>query len=141
MDQSIASPVASKGAATTSPARGTTRATSAVTLNGSATAPHAVKKVQISTTAKTRIGFLRICAAKRHFVERAGRASVPCKLRSNRWRDPFWDHPFPAEQARLVQLLLERVDVHEDALEVWVRAAGLASLVAELRQQDERKAA
>jgi hypothetical protein len=40
-----------------------------------------------------------------------------------------------------VQLLLERVDVHEDALEVWVRAAGLASLVAELRQQDERKAA
>jgi hypothetical protein len=44
-------------------------------------------------------------------------------------------------QARIAQLLVERVEVHEDALEVRVRAAGLASLVAELRQQDERKAA
>ena len=48
---------------------------------------------------------------------------------------------FPAEQARIVQLLVERVDVQEDALEVWIRAEGLASLVAELRSQDERKAA
>src|SRR5919106_551626 len=54
VDQSIASPVASNGAATTSPATGTTRATSAVTLNGNATAPHAVKELQISTTANTR---------------------------------------------------------------------------------------
>jgi site-specific DNA recombinase len=53
----------------------------------------------------------------------------------------LWNELFPAEQARIVQLLVERVDVQEDALEVRVRAAGLASLVAELRQQDERKAA
>jgi site-specific DNA recombinase len=46
-----------------------------------------------------------------------------------------------AEQARIVQLLVERVDMREDALEVRVRAAGLARLVAELRQQGERKAA
>jgi site-specific DNA recombinase len=52
-----------------------------------------------------------------------------------------WNELFPAEQARIVQLPVERVDVQEDALEVTVRAAGLASLVAELRQQDERKAA
>jgi hypothetical protein len=52
-----------------------------------------------------------------------------------------WKGLFPAEQARIVELLVERVDVREDALEVRVRAAGLASLVAELRQQDERKAA
>jgi hypothetical protein len=52
-----------------------------------------------------------------------------------------WSELFPAEQARIVQLLIERVDMQEDALEVRVRAAGLASLVAELRQQDERKAA
>jgi site-specific DNA recombinase len=65
---------------------------------------------------------------------------VPYKLHSIRWGDPFGDHPFTTEQARLVQLLVERVDVHEDALEVRIRAAGLASLVAELRQPDERKA-
>jgi site-specific DNA recombinase len=52
-----------------------------------------------------------------------------------------WSELFPAEQARIVQLLVERVDVQEDALEVRIRAEGLASLVGELRQQGERKAA
>ena len=50
------------------------------------------------------------------------------------------DHVQP-EQARIVQVLIERVDVQEDALEVRIRAEGLASLVAELRQPDERRAA
>jgi hypothetical protein len=40
-----------------------------------------------------------------------------------------------------VQLLVERVDVQEDALEVRIRAEGLTSLVTELRQQGERRAA
>ncbi|MGH6943539.1 MAG: hypothetical protein ACREH6_04890 [Geminicoccaceae bacterium] len=43
----------------------------------------------------------------------------------------------PPEQARIVQLLVERIDVQEDALEVRIRAEGLASLVGELRQGDE----
>jgi hypothetical protein len=51
-----------------------------------------------------------------------------------------WTELFPAEQARIVQLLVERVDVQEDALEVRIRAEGLASLVGELRQNDERTA-
>jgi hypothetical protein len=54
---------------------------------------------------------------------------------------PVWAELFPAEQARIVQLLVERVDVQEDALEVRIRAEGPASLVAELRQCDERRAA
>jgi hypothetical protein len=52
-----------------------------------------------------------------------------------------WSELFPAEQARIVQLLVERVDVHENALEVRIRAEGLASLVGELRQDGEMKAA
>jgi site-specific DNA recombinase len=52
-----------------------------------------------------------------------------------------WDQLFPAEQARIVQLLTERVDVQEKALEVRIRVEGLASLVAELRQHDQRRAA
>jgi hypothetical protein len=51
-----------------------------------------------------------------------------------------WSELFPAEQARIVQLLVERADVQEDILEVRIRAEGLASLVGELRQ-NERKAA
>jgi hypothetical protein len=46
-----------------------------------------------------------------------------------------------AEPTRIMQLLVDRVDVQEDALEVRIRAEGLASLVGELRQQLERKAA
>jgi hypothetical protein len=52
-----------------------------------------------------------------------------------------WSELFPPEQARIVQLLVQRVDVQEDALEVRVRAEGLASLVGELRPGGERKAA
>ena len=52
-----------------------------------------------------------------------------------------WSELFPAEQARIVQLLVERVDVQEDALEVRIRAEGLASLVGELHQESERRAA
>ena len=40
-----------------------------------------------------------------------------------------------------MQLLVERVEVQEYALEVRIRAEGLARLVAELRQQGERMAA
>jgi site-specific DNA recombinase len=46
----------------------------------------------------------------------------------------LWAELFPAEQARIVRLLVERVDVQSDGLEVRLRAEGLASLVAELRQ-------
>ena len=54
--------------------------------------------------------------------------------------EPVWDELYPAEQARILRLLIERIDVQEDALEVRIRAEGLASLVGELRQGDERTA-
>jgi hypothetical protein len=47
----------------------------------------------------------------------------------------LWAELFPAEQARIVRLLVERVDVEVDGLEVRLRAEGLATLVAELRLQ------
>jgi hypothetical protein len=53
----------------------------------------------------------------------------------------LWPELFPAEQARLLQLLVERVDVQEDSLELRLKAAGLASLVAELRPHMQRPAA
>ena len=47
----------------------------------------------------------------------------------------LWSELFPAEQARILKLLVERVDVSTAGLEVRLRAEGLTSLVAELRQQ------
>ena len=46
--------------------------------------------------------------------------------------DPLWDELFPAEQMRIVHLLVERVEVHPDRLNVQLRTAGLTKLVGEL---------
>ena len=53
----------------------------------------------------------------------------------------LWNELFPAEQTRIVQLLVERVDLHEDGIEVRLRAEGLASLLGELRQAPHPKQA
>jgi site-specific DNA recombinase len=47
--------------------------------------------------------------------------------------DPLWDELFPAEQARIVHLLVERVDVGTDGIDIRLRTAGLARVVADLR--------
>jgi site-specific DNA recombinase len=46
--------------------------------------------------------------------------------------DPLWDELFPAEQARIVQLLVERVDVSLDGADIRLRTEGLTKLVADL---------
>jgi site-specific DNA recombinase len=46
--------------------------------------------------------------------------------------DPIWDELFPAEQARIVQLLISRVDVGPDGLEIHLRNQGLAHTFREL---------
>jgi hypothetical protein len=48
---------------------------------------------------------------------------------------PLWDELFPAEQARIVRLLVERVDLAATGLRVSLRAEGLQTLVAELRMR------
>jgi site-specific DNA recombinase len=46
--------------------------------------------------------------------------------------DPLWDELFPAEQARIVHLLVERVDVRMHGFEVRLRPNGIAGLVHEV---------
>lgn len=46
--------------------------------------------------------------------------------------DPLWDEFFPAEQARTVGLLVERVDIGVDGLDVRLRLDGLSGLTCEL---------
>ena len=56
--------------------------------------------------------------------------------------DPMWDELFPAEQARIIQLLVERVDVRPNGLDVKLRVDGSKTLVAGLRAgQSEQRAA
>lgn len=46
--------------------------------------------------------------------------------------DPLWDELFPAEQARIVQLLVERIDISTEGADIRLRTQGLTSLVADL---------
>jgi DNA invertase Pin-like site-specific DNA recombinase len=55
--------------------------------------------------------------------------------------DPLWDQLFPVEQARIVQLLVERVIVRLDGLEIRLRVEGISSLVEDLRRQDPERTA
>jgi site-specific DNA recombinase len=46
--------------------------------------------------------------------------------------DPLWEELFPAEQARIVGLLVERVDIDSDRLNVRLRVDGLGGLAREM---------
>ncbi len=69
-------------------------------------------------------------------VRRQSRSSIPEReVRETLIAfEPLWDELFPAEQARLVRLLVERVDVQTDGIEVRLRTEGLGRLVEELRR-------
>jgi site-specific DNA recombinase len=46
--------------------------------------------------------------------------------------DPLWNQLFPAEQFRIIELLVERVDVLTDRVDIKLRIAGVTSLIGEL---------
>ena len=43
--------------------------------------------------------------------------------------DPLWDELFPAEQTRVIQLLVERIDVSLSGLKMRLRVQGVARMV------------
>ncbi|WP_374433349.1 recombinase family protein [Tabrizicola sp.] len=55
--------------------------------------------------------------------------------------DPLWDELFPAEQVRIVTLLVERVDIGTDGLSIKLRVDGLGGLVGELQAKRVGEAA
>jgi hypothetical protein len=50
--------------------------------------------------------------------------------------DPLWDELFPAEQARIVGLAIERVDLTLDSVNVRLRMDGLSGLAREMLAGD-----
>jgi site-specific DNA recombinase len=55
--------------------------------------------------------------------------------------DPLWDELFPAEQARIVALLVERVDIGTGGLNVRLRIDGLGGLAREMMAGATERAA
>ncbi len=50
--------------------------------------------------------------------------------------DPLWDELFPAEQARIVGLLVERIDIGLDGMSLQLRVDGLSKLGREMRAKE-----
>ena len=61
-----------------------------------------------------------------------GAARVVFRSQASRTRLPLWDELFPAEQARIVRLLVERVEIGLGGADIRLRVAGLASLARDL---------
>jgi len=55
--------------------------------------------------------------------------------------DELWDELFPAEQARIVELLVERIDMHAERMDITLKIQGLTSLSSELQPQPFQQAA
>jgi len=55
--------------------------------------------------------------------------------------DPLWDALFPAEQARIIRLLVERVEIAPGGADIRLRIAGLTSLVRDLGGSGENAVA
>jgi site-specific DNA recombinase len=55
--------------------------------------------------------------------------------------EELWNELFPAEQARIVQLLVERVDVSEAGADIRLRVDGLSTVFNDLRNGRDREAA
>jgi hypothetical protein len=49
--------------------------------------------------------------------------------------DPLWDELVPGEQARIVRLLVKRVEIGPAGADIRLRVEGLASLVRDLGAQ------
>ncbi len=50
--------------------------------------------------------------------------------------DPLWDELFPVEQARIVALLVERIDMGTEGLDIRLRVDGLHGLAREMLADD-----
>ncbi|MBF0562264.1 MAG: recombinase family protein [Alphaproteobacteria bacterium] len=62
--------------------------------------------------------------------DRLPESEVTAALRS---LDPLWDQLFPAEQSRLVRLLIARATIDTDGVRIDLRTDGLATLATDLR--------
>ncbi|MFI0848879.1 recombinase family protein [Mesorhizobium sp. IMUNJ 23232] len=85
----------------------------------------------------TRLATLAQSTANEHRRDRPASATdiTESEVREALMRlDPLWDELFPSEQARIVQLLVERVDVGLEGASIKLRAEGLSRLSGELRR-------
>ncbi len=114
------------------------------TKNGSDTC--AVRSVPAGEIEDAVIAQVRALLRAPEIVARTTRAArrwvdgepLDCKelVESIQRLDAIWEELFPAEQARVLRLLVERLEVGTEGIDLRLRVEGLHSLVAELRETE-----
>ncbi len=93
---------------------------------------------QIRSLLRTPEIIVQTCKAARQTLDTLTEAQVRESLTAF---EPLWGELFPAEQHRLVRLLVDRVELHLDHVEVRLNVAGLKSLVRDLNTQSDARSA
>ena len=112
-------------------------------LKGGATERPAIARLPAGEIEAAVIGQVRALLRQPEMVVgtwRAARATAPDLteqevLQALERIEPLWDELFPAERARIVRLLVDRVDVGAEGAAVRLRLDGLGSLVRDLAAQ------
>ena len=82
-------------------------------------------------------GELRVLERSIRQLESASQPGAPLELGrvtdALQCIDPIWDVLYPEEQHRVLELLVERIKVLQDHVEVRLRCNGIEQIVAELR--------
>jgi site-specific DNA recombinase len=88
------------------------------------------------TTAEALFSYRRAAKSIKGLIESEVRSALKAF-------DPLWNQLFPTEQARIIELLVERVDVRADCVDIKLRIAGVTSLIGELtgNSKTQREAA
>jgi len=97
--------------------------------NGSDGAASAVGRLDAENQLAANDHLLR--GLRKHVIEESQVADALRQL------DPLWDELFPAEQARIVQLLVERVILMENGIDIRFRPEGVIALATELENGTE----
>src|SRR3981189_2132166 len=105
-----------------------------------ATEPSPIARVPPGEIEKTGVGQVRLLLLSPEIIVqtwRSARKSVKglteSDVRSSLLAfEPLWNELFPAEQSRIIELLVERVDVQTDRVDIKLRIAGVTSLIGEL---------
>jgi hypothetical protein len=111
--------------------------------------PAAVRRVAAAEIEAAVIGQVRALLCQPEIIVGtwlSARVDIP-ELTENQTRDalarldPLWNELFPAEQARIVRLLVERVEIGPAGADIRLRLDGLTSLVKDLGNGPELRSA
>ena len=68
--------------------------------------------------------------------ELSERTQLPQRVISEIFRENFWSQITPAEFTRLAQLILDKVTLFEDHIELDIKSGGMESIMEEFTEND-----